>query len=434
MNSKFEARIRQARRFARRYPALDSLATKAGSKVWQIQLSRRSRDAKEWFEPGKVIQIDPRRVDLALWRLELLEQLGLTQRDLVGQRVGGDWDTTFPIEEWGIFEALRQRFEDGTPWEDIDFFNEMRASVEAGKPQFKYRTLEDFDTQFERIEQLWETLQTDGYRSQAELGTDRPWDEVVVGFDRRGRTIFIDGRHRLALAKVMGLESIPAFVAIRHEDWVHRVDEFLTHLGDHSGISYQPVPHPDLADFPSKKGHERPDMILEVLPIRSGRLLDIGSNKGYLCHRFEDAGFDCVAAERSERELHFLRMFHDAAERKFEVVGGDVLTQDFGGSFDVVLALNIFHHFLKEEAGVEALTAFLGRLDASYMAFEPHLTTDPQMANAFKNLDADAFVAFVQEAAGLPHSVLLGTAEDGRPLYMLSKEPLAGVSGGDDEG
>lgn len=424
MNRSIERRIRRIRRVARRHPALDSLASKAGTQLWKYQLARRSRGASG-AALGKLVAIDPCRVNRFIWRLDLLDQLGMRQRDLVGQSIGGDWDTTLPLEELGIFEALRQRFEDGAEWADIPYFQEMRASTEAGRPQFKYRTVDDFERQWQRIDALWERLQRDGYRSQAELGTDRPWDEVVIGFDRDGRTVFVDGRHRLALARVMGLESIPAFVAIRHDQWIRRVAEFTTHIGDHSRISYQPVPHPDLADFPSKKGHERPQMILDALPIRSGRLLDIGSNKGYLCHRFEDAGFECVASERSERELHFLRMFHRAGERRFEIRAGDVLQQDFDGGFDVVLALNIFHHFLKEAPAMRALEAFLGRLDTAFMAFEPHLSDDPQMRAADYNPTPEEFTAFVQEAAGLPYCKPLGDAADGRPLYLLSRDPLS---------
>jgi 2-polyprenyl-3-methyl-5-hydroxy-6-metoxy-1,4-benzoquinol methylase len=436
VSSRFERRIRQARKFARRHAVLDSLASKAGSRAWQYQLARRSRGAADTFELGKVIEINPQLIRRFLWSRDLLNDLDMAPgdlRQLVGQGIGGDWDRSHPLSEFTMFDALQERFGDGRDWDEIDFFVEMRESVAAGKPQFKYRTTDDFDTRFERMDQLWETLQRDGYRSQTELDTGRPWDEVVVGFDRIGRTIFIDGFHRLAMARIMGLTSIPAFVAIRHEGWVKRAREFTTHIEDHSGISYQPVPHPDLADLPSKMGHERPTLILDALPIRSGRVLDIGSNKGYVCHRFEDAGFDCVAAERSERELFFLRMFHDAAERRFEIIGGDVLQEDLGGSFDVVLALNIFHHFLKEESGVDALVDFLGRLDTTYMAFEPHLVDDHQMRNAYMNPDTDEFVEFVQEAAGLPHSTFLGDVESGRPLFLLSKDPLPDVVARDDD-
>ncbi len=424
MNNSLERQIRRTRKLARRNATLDRLASKAGSRLWQFQLARRSRDASDWFAPGDVIMINPQNVDRFLWRLDLLDELGATQRDLIGQATAGDWDKSHPLSELGIFDALRQRFVEQRDWSSIAFFDQMRASVLAGEPRFKYRTEDDFERQFERIDQLWENLQREGYRSQAELGTDRPWDEVVIAFDRFGRTVFVDGRHRLALAKIMGLTSIPAFVALRHEKWVQQGREFIKHIEEHSGVSYQPVPHPDFARFPSKKGHERFAMIRAALPVDSGRLLDVGSNKGYMCHRFEDAGFDCVAAERSERELFFLRMFHRAGERRFEIVSGDVLTKRFESPFDVVLALNIFHHFLKDESGVDALRQFLDRLDTQFMVFEPHLADDPQMRNAHLNLGPQEFLEFVKTSAALPNSTWLGDAEDGRPVYLLSKEVL----------
>ena len=58
------------------------------------------------------------------------------------------------------------------------------------------------------------------------------------------------------------------------------------------------------------------------------------------------------------------------------------------------------------------------------MVFEPHLEDDPQMRNAYLNLGPQEFLEFVKDAAGLPNSTWLGDAEDGRPIYLLSKEAL----------
>ena len=92
--------------------------------------------------------------------------------------------------------------------------------------------------------------------------------------------------------------------------------------------------------------------------------------------------------------------------------------------FAVVLALNIFHHFLKTDALHEQLERFLGRLRAEVILFEPHRHDPPgQMTGAFRNYGPDEFVEFVKRHSGMTHGEHLGVARDGRPLYKLSRSP-----------
>jgi hypothetical protein len=98
----------------------------------------------------------------------------------------------------------------------------MRRSVETGRPRFKYRTVKDLPRQWRRIETLYERIERQGLRTQRELGTLRPWDEVVVAIGRDGRRLFLNGRHRLAIARILDLPEIPVLVGLRHRDWIER--------------------------------------------------------------------------------------------------------------------------------------------------------------------------------------------------------------------
>jgi len=161
-------------------------------------------------------------------------------------------------------------------------------------------------------------------------------------------------------------------------------------------------------------------MLLDALPIRSGVLVDLGANAGYFCHRFEEVGFDCIAVERSEKELHFLTALRDAAEREFAIAKGSLTEVELPPKVDVVLALNIFHHFLKTEAAYRELGSFLRRLHARYMLFETHLPGDPQMAGAARDMAPADFVAWVREEGGFESVTEIGRAADGRPIFLLA--------------
>jgi hypothetical protein len=155
------------------------------------------------------------------------------------------------------------------------------------------------------------------------------------------------------------------------------------------------------------------------LPISSGTLLDLGANAGYFSHRFEAAGFDCIAVERSVKEAYFLTALRDALERRFTVVKGSLTEVDLPAA-EVTLALSIFHHFLKSEAGHRELEAFLDRLDTRFLVFEPHLPDDPQMHAAARNPQPEEFARWVARCAGLQRVTRIGRAATGRPLFLLA--------------
>lgn len=207
-------------RALRRVPILRPGIERAQEVVWRVQLrSIRSADESS-TDPLALLRPDPWEIREGLWRLDLLAELGVPhQRLLLGLVRAGDWDRRrFEIESLGIFEAIRLRFAEGVPWREIPYFEEMRRSVEAGEPRFKYWTVDDIPRQWRRIDRLFERIEREGLRTQRELGTRRPWDEVVVAIGRDGHLLFLNGRHRLAIARVLDLPAIPVLVGVRHRD------------------------------------------------------------------------------------------------------------------------------------------------------------------------------------------------------------------------
>jgi hypothetical protein len=192
--------------------------------AWRLQLARTRAAGPVTPRPLELLHPHPAEIREGLWRLDLLAELGVShQRYLLGLVRDGDWDLArYPLSELGIFEAVRQRFVDGVPWDEIPYYREMRRSVLAGEPRFKYRTIDDLPRQWRRIEALYARIAREGLRTQGELGTRRPWDEVVVAIGREGRPLFLNGRHRLAIARVLDLPEIPVLVGVRHRAWVDR--------------------------------------------------------------------------------------------------------------------------------------------------------------------------------------------------------------------
>jgi SAM-dependent methyltransferase len=407
--------------YIRRVPGAERAIRGAGLALWRRELSRSAghRGALPWQ-----LSVRP---DLIKRRIGGLDRvLGLTGRtqlrDVLGTTLDGDWDGGGPLEENPIFRAVEDRFVHGQAWECTQYFRNASDSIARGEGFWKVKSRDDLHLRLEKIDALYDEIVETGYRSQRELGTSRPWDEIVVAIDRHGRFLLVDGSHRLALARVIGVEAVPVVVAVRHHRWAEFCTEVQAFADQRGGRLYQPLPHPDLQGIPSAQGYERVDLILERLPATHGRVLDIGANTGLFCHELERRGFDCVAIERSRKEAYILKRLRSAAGYTFEVREQSIVDTELDETFTVTLALNIFHHLCKTREGYEGLIKVLRRLKTDAMFFECHQADDPQMRNAHLNLAPDNFAAFVAEHARLEDVELIGHAEvgDRRPLYLLT--------------
>jgi hypothetical protein len=359
----FERRARAVRRVLRRYPLLEPAVSCLGKLLWRWNLGRTAQRRDGLAALPDRIEIDPRAV---------LRSLELEPPDLPG----------------------------GEP-------SRGGAQVRAGS--------------WDRAASPWPANGGGGGRPIERPADEPPPDEVAVAFDRLGRPCVVAGRRRLAAAREAGLPAVPATVVLRHERWARLAGEVRAYAISRGGTAYQPYLHPDLANVPSDQGHERFELLLSALPVRSGTLLDLGANSGYFSHRFEEAGFDCVAVERSEKEAHFLTALRDAAGRRFTVLKGSFTEVELPPRPDVVLALNVFHHFLKTEATYRQLQSFLGRLQAERMLFQAHLPDDPQMRTAAHDMAPAEFVEWVRAEGGFGGVRRLGAAADDRPIFLLSR-------------
>lgn len=212
-------------------------------------------------DPFAVLSVDPARIERFTGRpyppyRGKESQLGTVR--------GGDWDRTdeAPIvdEDYRaryelyradrftgsvFYDSLRARFEEGVEWTETPFVRRCLALADAGEPSWRsLRSREAILARCRRIDALYESIRTDGYRSQRELGERsilRATDEVLVDVGRDGTLLFVNGRHRLAIAKLLDVRSIPVGVLTRHAEWMATRERL---------ASRGAVPdHPDLRDL-----------------------------------------------------------------------------------------------------------------------------------------------------------------------------------------
>jgi hypothetical protein len=240
-------------------------------------------------------------------------------------------------------------------------------------------------------------------------------DEIEVGVGRLGDLLLSKGI-QLAAAKLLNVQKVPIRIVVRHHQWEKFRKEVYAMAIEKK--LYQPPSHPDLSDMPSEHACEdRFDMIRRNISVQPGKLLDMGANLGFFCHKFEEMGFECYAVENHPRHLYFLTRLRRAENRRFRIIQDSIL--DWRGirelTFDVTLALNIFHHFLERKASYLQLTSLLRDLKTREMFFEPAAV---QTKSAYRNFSEEEFVEFVLLNSRLKHAKMLGVSA-GRPLYKL---------------
>lgn len=214
-------------------------ALRAGARVVSRRSRRAAKRAKWRYryhprsvpDPDRTYHLDPAAVEYAIWHDDLRDHFGCKPSHDV---LGGDWDLLkVPFEETYIYRGLLARFAEGREWAGTEYYSVVRDA--AHRPDDPVEYLRQYDEMFEDMR---------------ENGFDE--DELVVlHVGRNGAYIRHNGFHRLTMARILDLGSVPARVSLRHRRWqevrdaVARAespaelpDEEREHLG-----------HPDLRDL-----------------------------------------------------------------------------------------------------------------------------------------------------------------------------------------
>lgn len=174
---------------------------------------------------------------------------------LIGAVLAGDWDRTkYTFEDNCFFRGLPEHFEDGVAWPETVWVKELTAlTAQSQLSWHKARSLEEILRRCEKVDRLYASIRTQGYKTRDELHPSPSLvtllDEITVNIARDGTFLHNTGVHRLAIAKLLRLEAIPVRIIVRREEWQRRREELATRpLAEPSSSTQALLDHPDLAD------------------------------------------------------------------------------------------------------------------------------------------------------------------------------------------
>lgn len=197
-------------------------------------------------DPFKRERVDPERIrrftrrGYPPWR---------RRRNLFGAVMDGEWDRrphedapTYggppedlfhaeSIEDGLLYRALEAHFVDGVPWRETAFVHRAIEYVESGRDPVWHAcsSPEDVLRRCERLEEIYRSMEREGclsYRERTppverDVGFLRGLErEIVVDVGRDGELLLVSGKHRLCMARILGLEAVPVCFLVRHAGWM----------------------------------------------------------------------------------------------------------------------------------------------------------------------------------------------------------------------
>lgn len=167
--------------------------------------------------------------------------------DLAGSIKKGDWDIasnfslsksydrpyyldlfydSIVFQNTTFYNSMYERYEKNTAWKNTSFYQNVKQIIEnKGVVVWggKRTSVSDVELKMDYIDHLYTAIDQGGYQSQLEF--DQPFtnslmNEILVDIGRNGDPLLVDGKHRLAIAKLLGLKEIPVRVLVRHKKWV----------------------------------------------------------------------------------------------------------------------------------------------------------------------------------------------------------------------
>lgn len=195
--------------------------------------------------PDTVLQIDPEKV---VHKPAVKPPSGGFPPTTIA---GGDWDCELiPICDDPVYRAFHSRFIEDTSWEESGYIEFLSTDVS----EYGGQSTEEVCKRCNHIDKLYEYIRDQGYHSQRKLemkndllrGLDqsfRPpaYREIAVNVTREGEFVWHAGMHRLVIAKLLSVDSIPVRINVRHAQWQAFRDEVA------SGGNYEQfAEHPDI--------------------------------------------------------------------------------------------------------------------------------------------------------------------------------------------
>ncbi len=218
---------------------------------------------------------------------------GIKDRSEIGKIMSGDWDKRPPQSSGGyiqksnirkfennlVYESFHDHFKKGVPWPETNLIQFVHDEIDRGNRCWACTSRTDVQERCQRFDELYKIINENGYKTKRELlginiggrivkldksvqrygkSTEHitrtgsnpvrgfvgiKTNEILVDVGRNGEILFVDGVHRLSIAKLLDLEEIPVTILVRHSEWIRKLQQAVK--------STETLDHPDYRQLES---------------------------------------------------------------------------------------------------------------------------------------------------------------------------------------
>lgn len=239
------------------------------------------REYESPLNPFKVLFVSPSRVERFTGRPYPPWQ---NINRLFGSVRSGDWDVTPPTDfdsdysgtpadlylgdtfsESVVHQSLERHFVHNIPWQDTRIVREALRLVHETGFVWDCSSEQEIWEKCNKLDQLYKDVKATG-ELDVELSAkgegklplsilNQMTNHILVDIARDGELLFVEGRHRLSIAKILELDRVPVTVCVRHKKWMERRDQ--------AYLSGESAAHPDFSEWENYQEVRTPPLISE---------------------------------------------------------------------------------------------------------------------------------------------------------------------------
>lgn len=340
-----------------------------------------------------------------------------------GKIVAGDWDMNrIPFHEFDVYKSFYQRLIEKSEWENTSYYKDHIYQLKRGKSFNRTNVVSEIIPRLEYMENLFDKIRVEGYGTQTYIKGQNErlsnMDEITCRISRFGEYLFEDGRHRLAIAKLLNLEKIAIRITWRHQEWYQFRKIFNDFIKKNPDIKIPKLfHHADINAF-NYSDDENDFLVIKAnIGFKPKTMLNPGAGFGFFCHKFEDEGVACYAVESQKEIFYFMNQFRIIHQKKFASISADLFEFHEKSDFELILALNILHTYLKTESLYNNLILYLNRVNTHMIFFENGIYLSEE--KYFKKFDDDIFIDFILKHTGLRNYSIAGKSSRNKNIYKI---------------
>lgn len=246
----------------------------------RLRLNMRKYEAP--LHPFKILFVPPSCVERFTGRVYPPWQ---NDKRLFGSVRSGEWDVTPPtafdrdysgtppylysgdkFSESIVHQSLENHFVHNFPWQDTRIVREALRLVNEPGFVWNCSSEQEIWEKCNEIDQLYNDVKATGKldveltaKDEEELPLSiltQMTNHILVDIARDGELLFVEGRHRLSIAKILEVDLVPVTVCVRHRKWMERRDQIYSHE--------KSVTHPDFSEWGNYGEAPIPPLLSEI--------------------------------------------------------------------------------------------------------------------------------------------------------------------------